>query len=91
MAWRITSQRFLNGISGNLLKLLDNFLCCCKQRVVLNRQHSSWETVNSEVPQGSILGPLSFLSYVNDLSNGVSSNCKLFADDTSLLSVVSDI
>ena len=84
MAWRITSQRSLNGISGNLLKLLGDFLCCRKQRAVLNGQHSSWANVNAGVPQGSILGPLPFLSYVNDLSNGVSSNCKLFANDTSL-------
>ena len=81
----------LNGISGNLLKLLRDFLYCCKQRVVLNGQNSSWENVNAGVPQGSILGPLLFLIYINDLSNGVSSNCKLFADDTSLFSVVNDI
>ena len=81
----------LNGISGNLLKLLRDFLYCRKQRVVLNGQNSSWENVNAGVPQGSILGPLLFLIYINDLSNGVSSNCKLFADDTSLFSVVNDI
>ena len=81
----------LNGISGNLLKLLRDFLYCRKQRVVLNGQDSSLENenVNAGVPQGSILAL--FLIYNNDLSNGVSSNCKLFADNTSLFSVVNDI
>ena len=82
---------YFSGISGNLLKLLRGFLYCRKQRVVLNGQNSSWENFNAGVPQGSILGPLLFLVYINDLSNGVSSNCKLFADDTSLFSVVNDI
>ena len=81
----------LNGFSGNFLKLLGGFLYCCKQRVVLNGQNLSWENVNAGVSQGSILGPLLFLIYINDLSNRVFSNCKLFADDTSLFSVVNDI
>ena len=63
---------FLNGIFGKTWKLLADFLDCCKQRVVLNGQHSSWENVNAEVPQGSILSPLLFLIYISDLSNGVS-------------------
>ena len=77
-----------NGITGNLLKLLHDFLGCRKQRGVLNGQHSSWD---NGVPQSSILGSLLFLIYIHDLSNGVSSNCKLFGDDASLLSVVNDI
>ena len=81
----------LNGISGNILKILRHCLCCRKQRVVLNGQNSSWENINAKVPQGSILGPLLFLIYVSNLSNGVSSNCKLLADDTCLFSVVNDI
>ena len=64
---------FLNGIFGKTWKLLADFLDCWKQRVVLNGQHSSWENVNAEVPQGSILSPLLFLIYISDLSNGVSS------------------
>ena len=77
-----------NGTSGNLLNLLSNFLRNRKQRVVLNGQTSSWADVNAGVPQGSILGPLLFLIYINDLADGLSSNAKLFADDTSLFSVV---
>ena len=77
-----------NGISGNLLNLLSNFLRNRKQEVVLNGQTSSWVDVKAGVPQGSILGPLLFLIYINDLADGLSSNAKLFADDTSLFSVV---
>ena len=63
----------------------------CQQRVVLNGQSSSWTKVNAGIPQGSILGPLLFLIYINDLPNGLQSNPKLFADDTSLFSTVQDI
>ena len=58
--------------------------------MILNGQNSSWEGITSGVPQGSILGPLLFLIYISDLSDGLSSKCKLFADDTSLFSVVCD-
>ena len=79
-----------DGIFGNLLYLLKDFLKYWKQRVVLNGQNSSWKGITSGVPQGSILGPLLFLIYINDLPDGLSSNCKLFADDTSLFSVFHD-
>ena len=58
---------------------------------MLNGQHSSWADVKAGVPQGSILGPLLFLIYINDLPNGLNSNAKLFADDTPLFSVVHSI
>ena len=76
------------GISGDLLELIKNFLSNRFQRVVLNGQTSEWEKINAGVPQGSILGPLFFLIYINDLTDGISSIVKLFADDTSLFSVV---
>ena len=59
--------------------------------MVLNGQHSSWKDVTAGVPHGSILGPLLFLVYINDLSNGLKSNPKLFTDDTSLFSVIHDV
>ena len=79
-----------NGISGNLLNLLEDFLKERKQRVVLNGQVSTWKYINAGVPQGSILGPLLFLIYINDLTEGLTTNVNLFADDTSLFSVVHD-
>ena len=60
------------------------------QRVVLNGQASSWADVKAGVPQGSILGPLFFLIYINDLSENLKSTVKLFADDTSIFHVVKD-
>ena len=73
----ITFKLTQNGISGNLT-----------QRVVLNGHVSTWTIVTVGVPQGSILGPLMFLIYKNDLSEGLSTNAKLFADNTSLFSVI---
>ena len=60
------------------------------QRVVFNGQRSTWEEVLAGVPQGSLLGPLFFLIYINDLPVGLQSNVKVFAYDTSLFSVILD-
>ena len=76
------------GISGNLLNLIKHYLTDRSQRVLLNGQCSNWQPILAGVPQGSILGPLFFLMYINDLPDGLKSNVKLFADDTSLFSVV---
>ena len=79
-----------NGISGNLLNLLEDFLKERKQHLVPNGQASTWKNINAGVPQGSIFRPLLFLIYINDLTEGLTTNVKLFADDTSLFSVVHD-
>ena len=79
------------GVEGELLSLLKNYLQSREQRVVLNGQTSGWRKINSGVPQGSVLGPLLFLIYINDLPDGIISMCKIFADDTSLFSKVLDI
>ena len=80
-----------NGICGNLLGLLSSFLNDRKQRVLLHGQKSEWRNVTAGIPQGSILGPLLFLIYINGLSSDLSSKAKLIADDTSLFSVTHDI
>ena len=64
-----------------------SFLCNRKQRVVLKGKCSIWQTINSGVPQGSFLGPLFLVVYINDLAENVSCDIRLFADDTSLFSV----
>ena len=58
--------------------------------MVLNGQSSKWSHIKAGVPQGSILGPLLFLVYINNLPEGLTSSAKLFADDMSLFSVVHD-
>ena len=79
------------GIEGQLLSLLANYLENREQRVVLNGQTSEWRKIKSGVPQGSVLGPLLFLIYINHLPDGITSICKIFADDTSLFTKVLDI
>ena len=79
-----------NGFSGSILKLLNNYLLNRKQRVVLNGSTSDISSIDSGVPQGSVLGPLLFLTYINDLEANIKSRIKFFADDTMIFSVVHD-
>ena len=78
------------GLSGKYYRQINSFLRNRHQRVVLNGQSSKWSSIKAGVPQGSVLGPLFFLVYINDLPNGLLSNPKLFADDTSIFSAVKD-
>ena len=78
------------GVNGPLLSLLRSFLSGRVQRVLLDGKNSSWKPIRAGVPQGSILGPLFFLIYINDLPLGIESLAKIFADDTSLFSLVLD-
>ena len=63
------------GISGNVLNWIKPFLVHRKQHVVINGEFSAWSSVNSRVPQGSVLGPLLLAIYVNDLPTRVKSVC----------------
>ena len=69
------------GIQGKIATWLSEFLGDRLQRVVLNQATSGWTPIISGVPQGSVLGPLLFLLYVNDIPDFFQSNLKMFADD----------
>ena len=73
-----------NGVSGNLLGLIKSFHSDRVQRVTLNGKISDWKCILAGVPQGSILGPLFFLVYINNLANDLKLNVTLFTDDISL-------
>ena len=76
------------GVEGNILSLICDFLSERQQRVLINGKSSTWENVLAGVPQGSVLGPLLFLIYVNDLPDCIMSTPYLFADDVSLFNTV---
>ena len=66
------------GIDGKTLKWIDSFLCFRKQRVVMNGVKSDRALVLSGVSQGTVLGPLLFSLYINDISSDIESEIRLF-------------
>ena len=74
------------GVGGKVLGIIKSFLSCRKIKVVLDGQHSSSYSINSGVPQGSILGPILFLVFINDLPDDLISKVSVYADDTSIYS-----
>ena len=76
------------GVSGDVLRWFQSYLSGRRQRVVLPGSFSEWVYIKAGVTQGSILGPLLFLLYINDIVKNIGSNIRLFADDTSLFIIV---
>ena len=79
------------GIPGCLLTVINDFLNNRHQRVLLNGKSFIRSPITAGVPQNSVLGPLLFLLYINDLVDNISSEAKFFAYDTSLFTVVYDV
>ena len=75
-------------VSGDVLRWFQSYLSGRRQRVVLPGSFSEWVYIKAGVPEGSILGPLLFLLYINDIVKNIGSNIRLFADDTSLFIIV---
>ena len=77
------------GIRGDILHWIKDFLDNRKQNVVINVINSDEVPVSSGVPQGSVLGPILFLAYINDLPKHVKSKVRLFADNTAMYLAIS--
>ena len=77
----LKSKLYQYGFSKTLLNWIDAFLCHRSQRVVVNGEKSQWCPVNSGVPQGTVLGPVLFTLYINDMVEDIDSHIRLFADD----------
>ena len=76
------------GCSEKVTAWFASYLSNRRQRVVINGQTSEWEFIFAGIPQGSILGPLLFLIFINDIVKNIGASIRLFADDTSLYIVV---
>ena len=87
---RLLNKLYHYGIRGKIHEWISTWLTQRTQRVVINGYESSFAQVQSGVPQGTVLGPLMFLLYINDINCGISSKLRLFADDCILYRSIND-
>jgi len=78
------------GVCGRLIDWLSDYLSNRKQRVIINGRSSDWIIIEAGLPQGSIIGPLLFLIYINDIIYDIRSDIYWYSDDTVLMRVVTD-
>ena len=88
---RIIPKLKSHGMGNSIINWVEQWLTDRRQRVVVDGEVSSWKSVLSGVPQGSVLGPILFLVYINDLEEGVTGKILKFADDTKLFRKVKEI
>ena len=79
------------GIRGDLLSWIENYQVGRKQKVLINGKESTIIEINAGVPQGSILGRLFFLIFINEIVTDMGCSIKLFADDTTVYFIIEDI
>ena len=85
LLWKL---KYIGGLRGKVLEWMGDYLKDREMRTVIRDTYSSWKSVTSGVPQGSVIAPIMFQIYVNDIQNGVTSYINLFADDAKLLRVI---
>ena len=85
---RLIYKLRMNGISPSILRWIEDFLTGRKQQVCVNGSMSKWADVTSRIPQGSVLGPILFVIYINDLPNEIKSDIYMFADDTNVFRTI---
>ena len=88
---RLIRQLKSHGMRNSIINWVEQWLTDRRQRVVVDGEVSSWKSVLSGVPQGSVLGPILLLVYINDLEEGVTGKIMKFADDTKLFRKVKEI